>query len=52
MQMNGTTREVVVATTREALQISAIVPSFTSTIAEEHCLSTTQNVEEIGAVFC
>jgi predicted lactoylglutathione lyase len=27
--MNGTTREVVVATTQEALQISAIVPSST-----------------------
>jgi uncharacterized glyoxalase superfamily protein PhnB len=27
--MNGTTREVIVATTQEALQISAIVPSFT-----------------------
>jgi predicted lactoylglutathione lyase len=27
--MNGTTEEVIVATTQEALQISAIVPGFT-----------------------
>jgi uncharacterized glyoxalase superfamily protein PhnB len=29
MRMYGTTEEVIVATTQEALQISAIVPSFT-----------------------